>query len=47
MSSLDGIKTIRVQQYSSSEQVIKSQRSYDNHRYGVTAIVATGLRQSS
>ena len=47
LSSLDEIKTIRVQQYSSSEQVIKSQRSYDNHRNGVTAIVATGLRQSS
>ncbi|UAK28426.1 hypothetical protein [Prevotella nigrescens] len=24
-----------------------SQRGYGNHRYGVTAIVATGLRQSS
>ena len=43
----DEIKTIRAQQYSSSEQVLKSQRSYGNHRYGVTAIVATGLRQSS
>ena len=47
LSSLDGIKTIRVQQYSSSEQVIKSQRSYDNHRNGVTTIIATELRQSS
>ncbi|QUB49290.1 hypothetical protein J5A70_00700 [Prevotella nigrescens] len=47
MSSLDEIKTIRIQQYSTSEQVIKSLRSYGNHRYGVTAIVATGLRQSS
>ncbi|WP_315359217.1 hypothetical protein [Prevotella nigrescens] len=47
MNSLDEIKTIRVQQYSSSEQVIKSLRSYGNHRYGVTTIVATGLRQMS
>ncbi|MBW4726219.1 hypothetical protein [Prevotella nigrescens] len=47
MSSLDEIKTIRVQQHSSSEQVLKSQRSYGNRRYGVTAIIATELRQSS
>ena len=33
--------------YSSSEQLLKSLRSYDNRRYGVTAIVATELRQSS
>ncbi|WP_455102394.1 hypothetical protein [Prevotella nigrescens] len=45
MNSLDEIKTIRGQQYSSSEQVIKSLRSYGNRRYGVTAIVVTELRQ--
>jgi len=33
--------------YSSSEQLLKSLRSYDNRRYGVTTIVATELRQSS
>ncbi|WP_455065613.1 hypothetical protein [Prevotella nigrescens] len=30
-----------------SEQLLKSQRSYGNHRFGVTAIVASGLRQTS
>ncbi|QUB49467.1 hypothetical protein J5A70_01660 [Prevotella nigrescens] len=29
------------------EQLLKSQRSYGNHRFGVTAIIASGLRQSS
>ena len=37
----DEIKTIRAQQYSSSEQVLKSQRSYGNHRYGVTTNAVT------
>ncbi|WP_278585142.1 hypothetical protein [Prevotella nigrescens] len=36
-----------VRRQPASEQLLKSQRSYDNHRNGVTAIVASGLRQTS
>ncbi|WP_314788020.1 hypothetical protein [Prevotella nigrescens] len=36
-----------VRRQPASEQLLKSQRSYGNHRNGVTAIVASGLRQSS
>nr|WP_307767404.1 hypothetical protein [uncultured Prevotella sp.] len=36
-----------VRRQPASEQLLKSQRSYGNHRFGVTAIVASGLRQTS
>ncbi|OWP29940.1 hypothetical protein CBG57_01585 [Prevotella nigrescens] len=43
----DEFKMMQVQRQPSSERVLKPQRSYGNHRFGVTAIVASGLRQSS
>ncbi|WP_455068622.1 hypothetical protein [Prevotella nigrescens] len=43
----DEFKMVQVQRQSSSERVLKPQRSYGNHRFGVTTIVASGLRQSS
>ncbi|ETD28385.1 hypothetical protein HMPREF1173_01634 [Prevotella nigrescens CC14M] len=36
-----------VRRQPASEQLLKSQRSYGNHRNGVTAIIASGLRQTS
>ncbi|WP_455085234.1 hypothetical protein [Prevotella nigrescens] len=36
-----------VRRQPASEQLLKSQRSYGNHRFGVTTNVASGLRQSS
>ncbi|QUB54407.1 hypothetical protein [Prevotella nigrescens] len=36
-----------VRRQPASEQLLKSQRSYGNRRFGVTAIVASGLRQTS
>ncbi|MBW4725862.1 hypothetical protein [Prevotella nigrescens] len=36
-----------VRRQPASEQLLKSQRSYGSHRFGVTANVASGLRQSS
>ena len=41
----DEFKMMQVQRQPSSERVLKPQRSYGNHRFGVTAIVASGLRQ--
>ena len=43
----DEFKMMQVQRQPSSERVLKPQRSYGNHRFGVTAIIASGLRQSS
>gem|GEM_PF-1437189 len=43
----DEFKMMQVQRQPSSERVLKPQRSYGNHRFGVTAIVASGLRQTS
>ncbi|WP_311548733.1 hypothetical protein [Prevotella nigrescens] len=43
----DEFKMMQVQRQLSSERVLKPQRGYGNHRFGVTAIVASGLRQSS
>jgi len=43
----DEFKMMQVQRQPSSERVLKPQRSYGNHRFGVTTIVASGLRQSS
>ena len=43
----DEFKMMQVQRQPSSEWVLKPLRSYGNHRFGVTAIVASGLRQSS
>ncbi|WP_311156531.1 hypothetical protein [Prevotella nigrescens] len=36
-----------VRRQPASEQLLKSQRSYGNHRFGVTTNVASGLRQTS
>ena len=36
-----------VRRQPASEQLLKSQRSYDKRRFGVTAIIASGLRQTS
>ena len=41
----DEFKMMQVQRQPSSERVLKPQRSYGNRRFGVTAIVASGLRQ--
>ncbi|MBF1457066.1 MAG: hypothetical protein HXN56_06720 [Prevotella nigrescens] len=41
----DEFKMMQVQRQPSSERVLKPQRSYGNHRFGVTANVASGLRQ--
>ncbi|QUB48826.1 hypothetical protein J5A70_07475 [Prevotella nigrescens] len=43
----DEFKMMQVQRQPSSERVLKPQRSYGNRRFGVTANVASGLRQSS
>jgi len=40
-------KMMQVRRQPSSEWVLKPLRSYDNRRFGVTANVASGLRQSS
>jgi len=43
----DEFKMMQVQRQPSSERVLKPQRSYGYHRFGVTANVASGLRQTS
>ena len=43
----DEFKMMQVQRQPSSERVLKPQRSYGKRRFGVTTIIASGLRQSS